>query len=91
MSAHSEIATRDAGQLGQALKRLRVLAEVTQSQLSQMAQLRQGTISKVEKGVPTTTLSAVYDICTALELEIVIRPKHKERKNKKFNPGDVFK
>jgi HTH-type transcriptional regulator / antitoxin HipB len=85
----TEVITRSPEQLGQALNRFRKLQDQTQLQLSQLANIRQGTVSKVEKGVATTTLGAVYDICTALDLEIVIRPKSKTTK-KKFNPEEIF-
>ncbi len=85
----TEIVTKSAEQLGQALNRFRKLEERTQLQLSQLANIRQGTVSKVEKGLATTTIGAVYDICTALGLEIVIRQKEKKVK-KKFNPEEIF-
>jgi len=39
--------------------------------------LRQATISKLETGEPGTRLSTLFDVLTALDLELVIRPRTK--------------
>lgn len=85
-----EIATRSPEQLGQALNRFRKQQGLTQSKLSEISHLRQGTISKVEKGLATTSLGAIYDICAAMNLEIVIQPRSTSIKKKKFNPKEIF-
>ncbi len=86
----TEIITRSPEQLGQALNRIRKQQGLTQLTLSQMAHLRQGTVSKVEKGLPTTSLGAIYDLCTAMDLEIVIQPRSSKTKKKKFDPKEIF-
>ena len=85
----NEIVTRSSEQLGHALNRFRKLEKFTQLKLSQIANIRQGTVSKVEKGLETTTIGVVFEICNALDLEVIIRPKSKTVKNK-FNPEEIF-
>lgn len=91
ISKSIEISTRSAENLGQALKRFRNLAGYTQSELSQTANIRQGTVSKAEKGVSTTNLQTIYEICTALNLEVVIRPRASKNQQKKLNLEEIFK
>lgn len=75
-----QVTARSAAQLGQALFRLRKLQGWTQIKLSQMANLRQGTVSKIEKGIETTSLKVLFDICSALDLEITIKKRKKNGK-----------
>jgi HTH-type transcriptional regulator / antitoxin HipB len=61
---------RDAKQLGAALQRERKRQRLTQTQLAEKAGLRQQTISAVEGGKPRSELQIIFDIMTALGLEI---------------------
>ena len=82
------IATRAAGQLGQAIERYRARAKLTQASLAKSAGLRQATISKVEKGMGTTEIETIYAVCAALGLEVVLRPRQSEKVD--FRPEDIF-
>ena len=84
-----EIPTRSSEQLGSALNQVRKTKKLSQAMLSHLANLRQGTISKAEKGVSTTTLKTIYDICTALNLELVLRERE-SKKARSFDPEEVF-
>ncbi|MCA1779824.1 MAG: helix-turn-helix domain-containing protein [Xanthomonadaceae bacterium] len=61
---------RDTKQLGAALQRERKRLGLTQTQLAEKAGLRQQTISAVEGGKPRSELQVIFDIMTALGLEI---------------------
>ena len=60
----------DAKQLGAALQRERKRQRLTQTRLAEKAGLRQQTISAVEGGKPRSELQIIFDIMTALGLEI---------------------
>ncbi len=72
----SQIA-RTPKQAGDILRRYRQAQTSTQQLLGQQVQLRQATISKLEAGEPGTRLSTLFDVLTALDLELVIRPRTK--------------
>jgi len=70
-----ELSTRSAAQLAHALKRWRTEAALTQEELALRAGVRQGTISKMEKGAGATTARTIYAICAALDLELIVRAR----------------
>jgi len=78
-------AIRAPDQLGHYLQRIRKIKKLSQNELANLARLRQGTVSKIEKGVKTTQLATIFAVCNALELELVVR----ERRKGKIK--DVFK
>lgn len=69
---------RNTKQVGQVLSRLRRKQDMTQSTLSDKTHLRQATISNLENGEQGTKLQTVFDVLTALDLELVIRPRTKK-------------
>jgi HTH-type transcriptional regulator/antitoxin HipB len=83
-----EIITRAPHQLGQALARLRTQRDLSQATLAQNAGLRQATVSKAEKGSGTTAIKTIYDMCAALGLELVVRPRPKP--TAAARPEDIF-
>lgn len=66
---------RDAKQLGAALQRERKRQGLTQTQLAEKAGLRQQTISAAEGGKPRSELQVIFDIITALGLEVALNPR----------------
>lgn len=66
---------RTPQQLGAAIRRTRRARKITQNALGQKMQARQATVSKLEAGEPATQLQTLMDALTALELELVIRPR----------------
>lgn len=73
----SEISTRAADQLGQALARARTRAGLSQAAVAASAGIRQATVSKAEQGVGSTQLDTIYALCAALGLELVVRPRRR--------------
>jgi len=63
------------------LRRRRQSLKLTQEDMGKRVSLRQATISKLETGEPGTRLSTLFDVLTALDLEIVIRPRTKSSPN----------
>lgn len=61
---------RDTKQLGAALQRERKRQGLTQTELAEKAGVRQQTISAVEGGKPRSELQVIFDIMTALGLDI---------------------
>ena len=68
---------RTPTQLGEALRRQRVSAGLSQSQLASMTGLRQATISKIESGSETTRIETIYAVMAALDLEMTVAPRSK--------------
>ncbi len=68
---------RTPSQIGAALRRFRRDLNLSQTILGQRTSLRQATISALENGEPGTELRTLIDVLTALELELVIRPRTK--------------
>jgi HTH-type transcriptional regulator / antitoxin HipB len=68
---------RTAKHIGAAVRRRRRQLGLSQEQLGSRIQLRQATISKLEAGEPGTQLRTLLDALSALDLEIVIRPRSK--------------
>ena len=68
---------RTPKQLGAAIRRHRRSAGLTQAQLGTKIHLRQATISALERGEPGTELRTVFDVITALGIEIVVRDRSK--------------
>lgn len=66
---------RDPQQLGAALQKERKRQGLTQTQLAEKAGLRQQTISAVEGGKPRSELQVIFDIMTALGLELALKPR----------------
>ena len=66
---------RTPRQLGQALRRHRRAQGASQGSLGGKTNLRQATISATEAGEPGTQLRTVFDIVSALGLELVVRPR----------------
>jgi HTH-type transcriptional regulator/antitoxin HipB len=67
---------RTPKQVGDTLRRRRRALGMTQKDLAEKANLRQATISAIEAG-EAHTLRPVFDVLTALDLELVVRPRTK--------------
>lgn len=70
-----DLIARNTKQLGAAIRRIRKQQGLTQSALAERMHSRQATISTLEKG--EAALGTLIDALTALNLEIVIRPRSK--------------
>jgi HTH-type transcriptional regulator/antitoxin HipB len=68
---------RTTKQLADVLRRYRRHQNLSQIGLAERMRVRQATISKLEAGGPATQLRMVMDALTALDLELVIRPRTK--------------
>jgi len=68
---------RTPKQIGEIVRRRRQAQKQTQVQMGKQVRLRQATISKLETGEPGTRLSTLFDVLTALDLELVIRSRTK--------------
>lgn len=68
---------RTAKQLGATLRRYRRGKGLTQLSLGDLMHARQATVSKLESGGGGTRLGVLIDALTALDLELVIRPRTK--------------
>jgi len=70
-----ETIARTIGQLGAGIRRYRRRKGLTQQGLGEKMQARQATVSKLESGEPATQLQTLMNALTALDLELVIRPR----------------
>ena len=68
---------RTPQQIGAIIRRARRHANLTQADLGKKIGLRQATISKLEKGGAATQLGTLFDVLTALGLEIKINQRNK--------------
>jgi HTH-type transcriptional regulator / antitoxin HipB len=66
---------RTSKQIGEALRRERRRIKMSQLDLANKTNLRQSTISSVENGDPGAQLRTILEIITALDLELLIRPR----------------
>lgn len=73
---------RTPKQAGEAVRRRRRSLGMTQKDLAGKTSLRQATISDVEAGEPGTQLRTLFDALTALDMEVVIRPRTKASTDK---------
>ncbi|MBT3783641.1 helix-turn-helix domain-containing protein [bacterium] len=66
---------RNSTQLGKELSRLRHKQALTQKELGELVSLRQATISALENGNPGTRLQTLFDILSALNLELSVKER----------------
>ena len=71
---------RTAAQIGAIVHRERRARELTQAQLGEKIGRRQATISKLEQGEPATQLSTLFDVLSALNLELSVVARGKAGK-----------
>ena len=67
-----------AEQLGQILKGVRKELGLTQEQVGRRLALPQKEVSKMENGMGRTTVERLFRLLSALELELVVRPRQVE-------------
>lgn len=82
----SQIA-RSPRQLGNIIQRTRKQKGLTQTDLANLAGLRQELISKIETGHDGTKLSSIYALFAALDLDLVIDTRSASSKQ---NIEDIF-
>ena len=70
---------RNEKQLGAILRRARKRGGFPQSAMGSYVHMRQGTVSRLEAGVPTVQLRTLMTALAALDLELVVRPRTKTR------------
>ena len=63
---------RTPAQLGALIQRARKSQQLTQAELGAAITRRQATISNLENGEPGTELGTLFDVLTALNLEITV-------------------
>lgn len=71
---------RTTRQIGDAIRRYRRRAKLSQLELGHKVHLRQATISSLENGEPGVGLRTLIDVVTALNLELVIRDRSSANK-----------
>ena len=69
------LTARSPAQLGQALKRARRAAGLTQSELASRAGTTQPTLSALENGNRNARLNTLTDVLAALGLELVVQDR----------------
>jgi len=68
---------RTSQQIGAAIRRHRRSARLSQAELGARINLRQATISALERGEPGTELRTLIDVMAALGLEMAVRERSK--------------
>lgn len=67
--------THSPKSLGIAIKRQRKAKGLTQHEAGKPFKLDQTTLSSIEQGAPGTRLETLFRLLSALDLEMIIRPK----------------
>ena len=80
-------ATRTQAQLGAYLRRARKAKGLTQSGLADTVSKRQATISNLESPAGGATLETLFAVLSALDLELVLRPRTKGSRD---SLADIF-
>ncbi len=75
MDPTRHLIARTPQQAGAAIRRIRRKQQLTQAELGTRMHVRQATVSKLESGEPATQLRILMEALTALNLELVIRPR----------------
>lgn len=70
-----ESIARSARQLGDLIQRQRKARGLSQTQLADLAGLRQEMVSKIETGAQGSRLSSIYNLLAALDLEMTVTPR----------------
>ncbi len=73
----ADIIARTPPQLGAIVRRIRKSRTLTQAGLAALMNVRQATVSRIEHGTPTAQLGTLMDALSALDLELVVRPRRK--------------
>ncbi len=68
---------RSSKDLGHALRRTRLKASMTQSDVAKRNGTKQNAISRIESGDMGRTVNLIFKVLGLLDLEIVIRPRSK--------------
>ncbi len=71
----TEQIARTEKQLGASVRRARKQIGLTQGALGERIHLRQGTVSRLEAGEPAVQLHTLMEALSALNLELVVRPR----------------
>jgi HTH-type transcriptional regulator/antitoxin HipB len=69
--------TRTPKQLGTLLRRRRRELGLTQEAQASRIQLRQATVSALENSAADSRLATLFDMLSALDLELLVRPRSK--------------
>lgn len=77
---------RTPEELGQALRRYRKSLDLSQQELSDMTRHKQSTISELENGKPGVKIQTIFNILSALKLELDLS----SRENSTSDIEDVF-
>lgn len=80
-------ATRTQAQLGAILRRARKTKGLTQGRLAEQINKRQATVSNLESPEGGATLETLFAVLSALDLELVVRPRTKGSRDRL---ADVF-
>ena len=78
----TEQIARNPKQVGAAVRRRRRAQGMNQEDVGKKTHLRQATISDLEAGEAGTLLRTLFSVLTALNLELVIRPRTKASTDK---------
>lgn len=71
-------------QLGQTLRGQRKSQQLTQQEAARIVGLLPKTISKLELATETATIESLFKLLSALQLELVVRPKPSKSADRKW-------
>ena len=68
---------RTPADIGHGLRRVRKKNSLTQKELASKSGVWQETISKIENGLPGAKLETIFELCAALDLELLVADRSK--------------
>ncbi|WP_280803745.1 helix-turn-helix domain-containing protein [Aurantimicrobium minutum] len=77
VSADFQKEMRDRSELGAALQSARKAQSLTQPKLSELADVQQAEISRIERGVGNPTATTLFRLTHALGLKLVVIPEER--------------
>lgn len=84
----SSFHARSSEDLGHALRQIRLNESLTQVELARKVASHQRLISRIETGGYSKTVDMIFRLCSALDVEIEIRPRQKTSKQ---DIANIFK
>ncbi|MFI1462907.1 helix-turn-helix domain-containing protein [Nocardia carnea] len=76
MGSADGLRVRSASALGRVVRAARKSRGMTQAELAELAQTNRYSLAQLEEGDTTKAIERLFDVLSALELELTVRPRH---------------
>lgn len=76
--------------LAHAVREFRYQQQRSQTEVAQLANIKQSTLSHFENNADSTKLETLFNILASLELELVVQPRQKDRDFTADEHGEIW-